>query len=66
MFVILIGLFFFLILPKYNNFPTTFKVMSDQGVIFPLSLDIDTCGQLWVGCSAYEGQSDAKVHIVKL
>jgi hypothetical protein len=24
MFVILIGLFFFLILPKYNNFPTTF------------------------------------------
>jgi hypothetical protein len=42
----------------------TYKVMSDQGVIFPLSLDIDTCGQLWVGCSAYEGESDAKVHIL--
>jgi hypothetical protein len=88
MFVILIGLFFFLILPKYNNFPTTFicqfvtedkpfnprdivttsvgnaivadcnnhtlhvisgegelltyKVMSDQGVILPMSLDFDS------------------------
>ena len=43
-----------------------YKVMSDQGVIYPQSLDIDTCGQLWVGCDTYKGQSDAKVHIVKL
>jgi hypothetical protein len=40
--------------------------MLDQGVIGPESLDIDIWGQLWVGCSTYEGQSDAKVHIVKL
>ena len=44
----------------------TYKVMSDQGVIFPLSLDIDTCGQLWVGCDTYTGKPNAKVHIVKL
>ena len=44
----------------------TYKDMSDQGVILPLSLDIDTCGQLWVGCDTYKGKSDAKVHIVKL
>ena len=44
----------------------TYKDMSDQGVIFPMSLHIDTWGQLWVGCSAYKGKSDAKVHIVKL
>jgi hypothetical protein len=43
----------------------TYKVMSDQGVIYPLSLDIDTWGQLWVGCNTYKGKSDAKVHIVK-
>ena len=44
----------------------TYKAMSDQGVICPLSFDIDTWGQLWVGCATYEGHSDAKVHIVKL
>ena len=45
----------------------TYKVMSDQGVIFPCSLDIDTCGQLWVGCNTYRGKADdAKVHIIKL
>ena len=44
----------------------TYKVMLDQGVIFPWSLHIDTLGQLWVGCTIYEGQFDAKVHIVKL
>ena len=43
----------------------TYKVMSDQGVIFPLSLDIDTCGQLWVGCNTYNGKpDDAKVHMI--
>jgi hypothetical protein len=44
----------------------TYKVMSDQGVIFPQSLDIDTWGQLWVGCDTFKGKSDAKVHIIKL
>jgi hypothetical protein len=45
----------------------TYKVMLDQGVIGPASLDIDTWGQLWVGCSTYTGKADdAKVHIVKL
>ena len=37
----------------------TYKVMLDQGVMFPWSLDIDTRGQLWIGCSAYEGESDS-------
>ena len=27
--------------------------------MFPWSLDIDTRGQLWIGCSAYEGESDS-------
>jgi hypothetical protein len=41
--------------------------MSDQGVILPLSLDIDTLGQLWVGCNTYKSEADdAKVHIIKL
>ena len=44
----------------------TYKVMSDQEVKLPLSLDIDSRGQLWVGCDAYKGQYDAKIHIVKL
>ena len=44
----------------------TYKVMSGQGVIGPLALDIDTWGQLVVGCATFKGKSDAKVHIVKL
>ena len=44
----------------------TYKVMSDQGVILPMSLVIDTLGQLFVGCDTYKDQSDAKVHIIKL
>jgi hypothetical protein len=45
----------------------TYKVMLDQGVIGPLSLDIDTLVQLWVGCNTFKGKADdAKVHIVKL
>jgi hypothetical protein len=44
----------------------TYKVMSDQGVKLPLSLDIDTWGHLWVSCDTYKGQFDAKVHIIKL
>jgi hypothetical protein len=44
-----------------------YKVMSDQGVKLPLSLDIYTWGHLSVGCNTYEGETlDAKVHIVKL
>ena len=45
----------------------TYKVMSDQGVILPLSLDIDNLGQLWAGCNTYKSEADdAKVHIIKL
>ncbi|XP_063406801.1 E3 ubiquitin-protein ligase TRIM71-like [Mytilus trossulus] len=42
------------------------KVMTDQGIIHPMSLDIDIKGQLWVGCISEDGEScDAKLHIVK-
>jgi hypothetical protein len=44
----------------------TYKAMSDQGVIGPCSLDIDTLGQLWVGCATYKGKYDAKIYIVRL
>ncbi|XP_052081795.1 protein wech-like [Mytilus californianus] len=45
----------------------TCKVMKDQGIIFPMSLDIDTKGQLWVGCySGEEENTDAKLHVVKM
>jgi hypothetical protein len=44
----------------------TYKAMSDQGVIGPRSLDIDTWGQLWVGCATYKGKYDPKIHIVRL
>jgi hypothetical protein len=40
--------------------------MSGQGVMGPLALDIDTWGQLVVCCATLKGQSDAKVHILKL
>ena len=43
-----------------------YKVMSDKGVIYPTSFDIDKSGQLWVGCITYKGNADAKIHIVKL
>ena len=41
----------------------TCKVMRDTGIKYPLSLDIDMRGQLWVGC--YK-QSGPKIHKVKL
>ena len=44
----------------------TYNVMSGQGVMGPLALDIDTWGQLVVCCATLKGQSDAKVHILKL
>ncbi|XP_052079461.1 uncharacterized protein LOC127717731 [Mytilus californianus] len=43
------------------------KVMKDQGIIYPYSLDIDTKGQLWVGChSGGEQRTDAKLHVMKM
>ena len=44
----------------------TCKVMEDTGIKCPLSLDIDTRGQLWVGCSTGGKQSGATIHKVKL
>ncbi|XP_052079434.1 uncharacterized protein LOC127717695 isoform X3 [Mytilus californianus] len=45
----------------------TCKVMKDQGIIYPYSLDIDTKGQLWVGChSGGEQRTDAKLHVMKM
>ncbi|CAC5419052.1 unnamed protein product [Mytilus coruscus] len=45
----------------------TCKVMEDQGIIFPMSLDIDTKGQLWVGCHSGDDQrKDAKLHVIKM
>ena len=43
----------------------TCKVMEDTGITYPLSLDIDMRGQLWVGCHSGE-QSRATIHKVKL
>ena len=43
----------------------TCKVMEDTGIKYPISLDIDMRGQLWVGCIEDEG-SDATIHKVKL
>ena len=45
----------------------TCKVMEDTGIKYPLSLDIDMRGQLWVGCDEEEDEgSDATIHKVKL
>ncbi|CAC5382967.1 TRIM71 [Mytilus coruscus] len=45
----------------------TCKVMEDQGIIYPMSLSIDTKGQLWVGCHSGSSQrTDAKLHVVKM
>ena len=43
----------------------TCKVMEDTGIKYPVSLDIDMRGQLWVGCLTGE-QSGATIHKVKL
>jgi hypothetical protein len=41
--------------------------MEDTGIKYPLSLDIDMRGQLWVGCDEDEDEgSDATIHKVKL
>ena len=44
----------------------TCKVMEDTGIKYPLSLDIDMRGQLWVGCGTGGKQSGATIHKVKL
>ena len=44
----------------------TCKVMENTGIKYPLSLDIDMRGQLWVGCVEGSEGSNAKIHIVKL
>ncbi|VDI33927.1 Hypothetical predicted protein [Mytilus galloprovincialis] len=45
----------------------TCKVMEDQGIIYPTSLDIDIKGQLWMGCySEDDHRTDAKLHVVKM
>jgi hypothetical protein len=41
------------------------KVMEDTGIKYPLSLDIDMRGQLWVGCCTGGKQSGAKIFFVK-
>ena len=43
----------------------TCKVMEDTGIKYPVSLDIDMRGQLWVGCHSGK-QSGATIHKVKL
>ena len=43
----------------------TCKVMEDTGIKYPISLDIDMRGQLWVGCDTGK-QSGATIHKVKL
>jgi hypothetical protein len=44
----------------------TCKVMEDTGIKYPISLDIDTRGQLWVGCGTGGKHSGATIHKVKL
>jgi hypothetical protein len=44
----------------------TCKVMKDTGIKYPISLDIDMRGQLWVGCLIIGKQSGATIHKVKL
>ncbi|CAC5355828.1 unnamed protein product [Mytilus coruscus] len=44
----------------------TCRVMKDQGISIPNALDIDNTGQLWVGCCADKGKTNAKLHIVKI
>jgi hypothetical protein len=42
----------------------TCKVMEDTGIEYPLSLDIDMRGQLWVGCGKESGATIHKVNIL--
>ena len=41
--------------------------MEDMGIKYPVSLDFDMRGQLWVGCgTGGDKQSRAKIHMVNL
>ncbi|CAC5382970.1 unnamed protein product [Mytilus coruscus] len=43
------------------------KDMKNQGILYPISCDIDTKGQLWVGCHSGGNQrTDAKLHVLKI
>ena len=44
----------------------TCKVMEDTGIKYPISLDIDRRGHLWVGCLIIGKQSGAKIHKVNI
>ncbi|XP_063446414.1 tripartite motif-containing protein 2-like [Mytilus trossulus] len=45
----------------------TFKVMKEQGITYPTSLDIGTKGQLWVGCHSGDNErTEAKLQEVKM
>ena len=44
----------------------TCKVMEDNGIEYPWTLNLDMKGQLWVGCSTGGKQSRAKIHMVNL
>lgn len=44
----------------------TCKVMEDQGIKYPCSLDVDTSGMLWVGCySGDKNKCNAKICFVR-
>ncbi|XP_071178061.1 protein wech-like [Mytilus edulis] len=43
------------------------KGMKNLGIIYPTTMDIDTKGQLWVGCySGNKQRTDAKLHEMKI
>jgi hypothetical protein len=44
----------------------TCKVMEDNGIEYPWTLNLDMKGQLWVGCGTGGKQSRAKIHMVNL
>ncbi|VDH97323.1 Hypothetical predicted protein [Mytilus galloprovincialis] len=44
----------------------TCKSVKEQGILCPLSLDIDTSGHLWIGCENDRVTQKAKLHIMNL
>ncbi|VDI43511.1 Hypothetical predicted protein [Mytilus galloprovincialis] len=51
----------------YRGDILTCYAMKDQGIFDQFSMDIDSKGQLWVGCrSGSEQRSDARLHVVKM
>lgn len=50
-----------------DGYVLTCKIMVYQGIICPMSLDIDTNGQLWVGCFSGDEQiKDAQLNVLKM